>query len=235
VERRLPGEVYARAGYTHRTGVHGLAYEPLIPESGGAFYQGVNYLLGNTRSDRYDGFDIGLKRTFAKRFEWSIGYTRSRARTNSALEYNLENPIFGLQAPGPLAWDSPNRLRLWGWVPLPNRFLPRWLRFLTRQTTAAVLGEYRTGFPFNVVDQGGFLVGQPLSQRYPYYFTANLALERTFRAVHYLWAWRCGLDNLTGNPNPNSVENVMGSPQFLTFYRGPGRALDVRLRFLGRK
>jgi hypothetical protein len=235
VERRLPGGIYARAGYAHRTGVRGLVFEPLAPPPAEPFYGSVNYLLGNTRSDRYDGVDIGLKRTFAKQFEWSIGYTRSRARTNAAVDYNLENPIFALQAPGPLAWDSPNRLRLWGWAPLPNRFLPPRLRFLTRNTTVALLAEYRTGFPFNVVDQGGFLVGQPLSQRYPYYFTANLAIERAFRAMHYLWAWRCGLDNLTGSLNPNTVENVMGTPQFLTFYRGPGRAVDVRLRFLGRK
>jgi hypothetical protein len=235
VERKLPGEIYARAGYVRRTAVRGLVFAPLGPEPGEPLYQNLTYLLGNTRSDRYDGFDIGLKRTFAGQFEWSVGYTRSRARTNAAVEYDLENPIFAPQAQGPLAWDSPNRLRLWGWAPLPNRFLPPRLRFLTLHTTAALVAEYRTGFPFNVVDQGGFLVGQPMSQRYPYYFTANLALERTFRAMHYLWALRCGLDNLTGNPNPNTVENVVGTPQFLTFYRGPGREVDMRLRFLGRK
>jgi hypothetical protein len=235
VERKLPGEIYAKAGYTRRTGAHGLAFEPVLPAEGAPFYQGVNYLLGNTRQDRYDGFDVSFKRTFAKQFEWFIGYTRSRTRTNAAVEYSLENPIFALQAPGPLPWDSPNRVNLWGWAPLPNRFLPQWLRFATRHTTVALLAEYRTGFPFNVVDQGGFLVGQPLSTRYPHYFTANLAFERTFRAIHFLWAWRCGLDNLTNSPNPNVVENVIGTPQYLTFYRGPGRALNVRLRFLGRK
>ena len=78
-------------------------------------------------------------------------------------------------------------------------------------------------------------MGQPLSQRFPYYFNANLALERTFRAMHYLWAWRCGLDNLSGHLNPNAVANVVGTPQYRTFYRGPARAVDVRLRFLGRK
>lgn len=235
VERKLPGEIYAKAGYTRRTGVHGLAFEPSVPETGPMFYQGVNYILGNTRRDLYDGVDISLKRTFAKQFEWSVGYTRSRARTNAAVDYSLENPLFALQAPGPLAWDSPNRVHLWGWTPLPNRILPRRLRFLTRNTTAAMLLEYRTGFPFNVVDQGGFLVGQPESTRYPYYLTADLAFERRFRAVHALWAWRAGLDNLTDHRNPNEVENVIGTPQFLTFYRGPSRALVLRLRFLGRK
>jgi hypothetical protein len=235
VERKLPGEIHFKTGYTRRTGARGLVFQPLLPESGAMFYQNATYLLGNTRRDRYDAFDIALKRTFAKQFEWSIGYTRSRARTNAAVEYSLENPIFALQAPGPLAWDSPNRIRSWGWAPVPTSFLPEKLRILARNTTAALLVEYRTGFPFNVVNQAGFLVGSPLSMRYPAYFTANVALERQFRAIHYLWAWRCGMDNFTNSRNPNTVENTLGTPEFLTYYRGPGRAVNVRLRFLGRK
>ena len=235
VERKLRGEIYFKAGYTRRTGARGLVFEPLLPESGATFYQNATFLLSNTRRDRYDAFDIGLRRTFAKQFEWSLGYTRSRARTNAAVQYDLENPIFALQAPGPLAWDSPNRIRSWGWAPLPYHFLPDKLQVLVRNTTAALLVEYRTGFPFNVVDQAGFLVGSPLGMRYPGYFTANVALERQFRAMHYLWAWRCGMDNLTNSRNPNAVENTLGTPEFLTYYRGPGRAVNVRLRFLGRK
>ena len=50
---------------------------------------------------------------------------------------------------------------MWGWAPLPKRILPRSLRFLFTETTAAYLVEYRTGFPFNVVDEESFLVGRP--------------------------------------------------------------------------
>src|ERR1035438_1357926 len=107
----------------------------MVPEAGAMFYQGANFLLRNTRRDRYDGFDISLKRTFAKQYEWFVGYTRSRARTNTSVDYSLESPLFALQAPGPLAWDSPDRVHLWGWAPLPNRFLPRRLPFLLRNTT----------------------------------------------------------------------------------------------------
>ena len=41
-----------------------------------------------------------------------------------------------------------------GLGPAAHRFLPHSLRFLTRNTTAAYLVEYRTGFPFSVVDRG---------------------------------------------------------------------------------
>jgi hypothetical protein len=49
-----------------------------------------------------------------------------------------------------------------------------------------------------------------------------------------MWAWRFGFDNLTNNGNPNFVNNVFGTPQFLTYGRGQQRAFSVRLRFLGR-
>ena len=50
---------------------------------------------------------------------------------------------------------------MWGWAPVPATILPQRLRFASRNVTAAYLVEYRTGFPFNVVDQQGFLVGAP--------------------------------------------------------------------------
>jgi hypothetical protein len=63
----------------------------------------------------------------------------------------------------------------------------------------------------------------------------NLSLERRFRFLHYLWAWRLGLNNLTNSGNPNVVDNNIDSPRFLTYGRGQRRAVNVRLRFLGRR
>jgi hypothetical protein len=51
--------------------------------------------------------------------------------------------------------------------------------------------------------------------------------------VHSLWAWRFGFDNITNSLNPNYVNNVIGSPQFLAYGRGQARAFNVRLKFLG--
>jgi hypothetical protein len=118
---------------------------------------------------------------------------------------------------------------------VPRGVLPRRLQFASRSLTASYLVEYRTGFPFSVVNQQDFLIGSPDSVRYPAYFSANLHLEKQFRAIHYLWAWRFGVDNLTNNGNPNTVNNVLGTPLFRTYGRGQARAFSVRLRFLGRK
>ena len=235
LERKLPFDFYAKAGYTWRQGERGFAFDTPSPQSGPMFYDGAVFQLSNTRRDRYDAVDFAVRRTFAGQYEWFLGYTRSSTRSNQAVDYNLENPVFAPQMPGPFVWDTPNRLHMWGWAPMPKRLLPRPFEFILRNTTAAYLVEYRTGFPFSVVDQEGFLVGSPNSRRYPYYFNVNLHFERRFRALHYLWAWRFGYNNLTGNLNPNVVENIEGSPKFLTYGRGQARAFSVRLRLLGRK
>ena len=235
VERKLPRQYYLKAGYMRRQGERGFSFYPTFPVSQENFYQGVTYLLENKRREYYDAVDVSLRHTFASKFEWFAGYTRSSARSNAAVDYSLENPIFGPQGPGPLPWNTPNRFHTWGWAPLPNTFLPQRLKFLTRNTSVAYLVEYRTGFPFSVVSEQGFMVGDPNSMRFPGYFDINLSLERRFTAIHYLWAWRFGFNNLTNNPNPNVVNNVIGTPEYLTFTRGQVRAFNVRLRFLGHR
>ncbi|MBV8728276.1 MAG: TonB-dependent receptor, partial [Acidobacteriia bacterium] len=235
VERKLPFSLFGRAGYVHRAGGDGFTFTPSNPMGALAQTGRVTYWLNNSAHDRYDAFELNIRRTFAGRFEWFAGYTRSSTRTSAAVNYSLENPVFALEAPGPYPWDTPNRFHMWGWAPLPNRILPRALRFVTHETSAVYLVEYRTGFPFSVLDQNGFLVGNPNGARLPAYFDINLDFERKFRALHYLWAWRFGFNNLTNNGNPNYVNNVIGTPQFLTYGRGQARAFNVRLKFLGRR
>ena len=234
IEQKLPREFYLKSGYMRRAG-RGFTFSPMAPQVADSFDSGAAFQLTNNRRERYDAWDISLRHTFAGRYEWFAGYTRSSARSNAAVDFNIENPIFAVQGPGPYAWDTPNRFHMWGWAPLPNRFLPSALRFVTRNTSAAYLVEYRTGFPFGVVNEEGFLIGQPNSVRYPDYFNINLHLERKFRVLHYLWAWRFGFNNITNNGNPNSVNNVLGTPHFMGYARGQSRAFSVRLRLLGRK
>jgi len=235
VEQKLPHGFYLRSGFTHRAGIHGLIFEPPASAVASGFEQGAIFQLSNARRDTYNAADISVRHTFAARFEWFAGYTRSSAHSNAAVQYSLQNPIFGPQAPGPYPWDATNRFHTWGWTPLPVHFLPKRLQFLMRNTSAQYLVEYRTGFPFSMVDEEGFLVGPPDSRRLPYYFNINLAFERQFRALHYLWAWRLGVMNLSDNGNPNTVNNITGTPQFLTYGHGQARAFNVRLRLLGRK
>jgi hypothetical protein len=235
LERKLPFEFYGKASYTGRVGQNGFTFAPPQAIGGGATVPvGGAYHLRNWRDDRYDALELTVRRTFKGKFEWVGGYTRSSARTDAAVDYSLENPIFARQGPGRLPWDTPNRFLTWGWAPFPKSIVPPALSFLTRDTDVAYLVEYRTGFPFSVVNEEGFLVGNPDGRRLPSYFDVNLHFERRFRFLHYLWAWRFGLNNLTNNGNPNVVNNNIDSSNFLTYGRGQRRAFNVRLRFMGR-
>jgi hypothetical protein len=193
------------------------------------------YALRNWRNDRYDAFELTLRRTFAAQYEWFAGYTRSSARSDAVLDFSLENPIFAAQSRGPFPWDVPHRFLTWGWAPVPRNPWPGWLRRIIGETNLSYLVEYRTGFPFNVVTEEASLVGAPNAHRFPSNFNVNLHLERRFRLMHYIWAWRFGINNVTGSLNPNTVNNIIGSPGFLTYGRGQPRAFSVRLRFLGRR
>src|SRR5262249_12017981 len=94
VERKLPFEFFGKASYTRRSGGRGFVFDTTEPQSGPTFYDGAVFQLRNHRRDRYDAFDIALRRTFAGQFEWFLGYTRSRSRNSAAIDYSLENPIF---------------------------------------------------------------------------------------------------------------------------------------------
>lgn len=114
-----------------RTGTRGFTF---VPSSPAALAKAGNvvYWLANSLEDRYDAVEFNVRRTFAGGFEWFAGYARSDARSNAAVNYSLENPIFALQVPGPYPWDAPKRFPYVGLGPLLNRALPRSVRFITR-------------------------------------------------------------------------------------------------------
>jgi hypothetical protein len=121
-------------------------------------------------------------------------------------------------------WDAPNRFL--GWASVPT---PLW------EILFSCLLEYRTGYPFSVVNQQQFLIGAADSRRFPDYASLNIGLEKKFRFRGYLFAVRGSAINVTGRANPNVVVNNVDAPNFLAFTGGQGRAFTGRLRFIGKK
>ena len=156
-------------------------------------------------------------------------YTRSHARSNQALDFNVDSPILAAQQPGPYLWDTPNRFLSWGYLPFFR--LPT-----VHQLEVAYSMEARTGFPFNEFTDQQELIGTPSSHRYPDYFSLNLQLEKRFHLLGYYLALRGGFDNITGRCNPYVVNAIIDSthPE-PTFTACQGRAFTSRIRLLGRK
>lgn len=203
-----------------RDGRRGFAYE----DDGTPGRPGAVFVLLNHRRDRYRSAELYLRHSFNESAEIFGSYTRSTARTNEALDPVLGGLLFSAQKSGPLAWDAPNRLVAWGWTPLPI-----WKLFFS------YFFEYRTGFPFNVVNQQLQIVGAPGRRRYPDYLSLNVGVEKAFRFRGYAFAARVASVNVTGRKNPDTVVNNIAAPNFLTFAGGQRRSFTLRLRFVGRK
>jgi hypothetical protein len=179
--------------------------------------------LRDGKRDRYDALHLTLRWTLRETHPLFASYVRSRARSTAVLDFTPDTLLFGAQAGGPLPWDTPHRALLWGWMPLPKRFL------------LAYALEGRNGYPFLVVTGEHRLAEPPNRRRLPTYFSLNLHLERRFHLFGLQWAVRVGFNNVTNHPNPSTVNNNVDSPQFLTPGGAESRSFIGRLRLLGRK
>jgi len=219
LEHKLPGEIYLDAEFLQKRGHDVFAYfnsSQIIQETAG-------FQLLNDRQDRYEAFQITLRHAFKGNYAVLAAYTRSRAHSNAVLDPGIDNPVFGRQAGGPLPWDAPNHFISWGWMPLVKKF------------DFAYSLEWRSGFPFSVVNEQQRLVGDLNSHRFPDYFTLNTHVERRFTLFSYYLALRAGFNNITNRQNPTVVNNNVDSPQFLTFGGTQHRVFTGRIRFIGRK
>jgi hypothetical protein len=60
---------------------------------------GGNFKLQNTREDRYNAFQLTLRRSFRQRYSVMGSYTRSNTHSNQALDFNVDAPILGRVLP----------------------------------------------------------------------------------------------------------------------------------------
>jgi hypothetical protein len=215
LEQKLPAQLFLKTEFMRRSGIHGFVFDT-PPGS-------TDFLLQNSREDTYYSFKIDLRRTFRQRYVLTGSYTRSGAHSNQVLDYSLDNLVISRQVAGPYPWDAPNRFISWGILPLAKGF------------DFAYSLEARSGFPFPILNQQQQLVLPPGKYRFDKYFTLNPHIEKRFHALGFYWALRGGFDNITNHQNAYVVNNILGSPQYLTFSNFDRRAFTARIRFLGRK
>ncbi|MCU1242999.1 MAG: hypothetical protein JWO71_3725 [Candidatus Acidoferrum typicum] len=202
-----------------RNGYHGFVYVDQNPGAAGG-----TFLLQDTRKDRYRSASLTLRHIFSEDTQVFGAYTRSRAHSNQVLNPGLGSIFFAAQQSAPLAWDAPNRFLTWGWTPTHI-----W------KTQFSYFFEYRTGYPYSIVNLQQQLVGPPNASRFPDYVNVNVALERKFAFRGYLWAARIEMVNAFNHKNPNTVVNNVDAPNFGQLSGGQRRAFTARVRFAGRK
>jgi len=219
LEQKLPAAVYLTVSFMQKWTDHEFSYvlqNPLSTLFG-------TYLLENSRQDHYFAVNFSARHTFSKGYTLFGSYTHSPARTDAVLDYFPTLSILGPQGSGPLPWDTPNQVLSWGWLPIPKM-----KRFDFVYTV-----QWRTGFPFTSVDANRRIVGAPDSMRFPDYLSISPGIELRFHLHKYYFGLRGVLENATNHKNPVVVNNVIASPQYLTFSEFQGRALTARLRLIG--
>ena len=217
-DEKIQDQTFFGASFLLRESRDGFAWETVSSPSQ------VTLLLQNNRDDRYIAGEAWVRRAFGEKAQIELDYTRSRASSNEVLDPNLAQLILAPQQGGPLLWDAPNRFVSSGWAPVPF-----WGLLLSGFV------EYRTGFPFSVVNEQQQLVGAPNRMRFPGYFSLNLGLEKRFKFRGHEWAARLTAVNATGHNNPDTVVNVEEAPNFLAMSGGQHRAFTVRVRLVTQK
>jgi len=228
LEQKLPAAIYLKAEFLERRGTRGFVYNTLNSTPG-------DFILENTRDDRYDAFQLAVRHNFRETYMIMGSYTRSSARSNQVLDFNVDNNLLSPQQPGPYPWDTPNRFLTWGYLPFFK--LP-----IFHQLEIAYSAEARTGFPFAEFNDQQELISPPGAGRFPDYLSLNLQLEKRFHFLGYYLALRGGFDNITGRCNPYVVNSIIvNSPipslnhPAPTFSACESRAFTSRIRLLGRK
>ncbi|MCW5979454.1 MAG: TonB-dependent receptor [Bryobacteraceae bacterium] len=233
LEREWTAGVHTRLEYLRKRGRYGFTYvnrftgQEYVPSELAGQFDNMNfdaiYALTNDRRDAYDSVQVTLRHVIRRQWEWMVSYTRSHARSNAVVDATIDDPVVTTFNTGPMPWDSPNRVISWGYLPT---FWKKW--------AIAYMVEYRTGFPFSILNDEAAVVGGVNAQRFPIYFEPNLHLERRFEFRKQLWAFRMGCNNVTNHRNPTVVNNNASSDRYLQFYGGVDRSFNFRIRWLGK-
>jgi hypothetical protein len=228
LERKLPAAIYLKAEFLEKRGYDGLDYvdDGLVISPSGLPSSGL-FTLQNDRRDKYDGFTLSFRHTFQEHYPLFFSYTRSRARSNAVLDSTLDMPLYSPQLPGPLPWDSSNRVQFWGAAP----FRLPWIHALELEYSF----DWRTGYPYNFINVEQQLVGLPGQVRFPDFASLNLHVEKRFHLFGLEWALRGGFNNITNRQDPLTVNNNIDSPAFGAVGNFQHRSFTGRIRFLGRK
>jgi len=220
IEQKFPLEIYGGLEYLQKKGINGFIFQNLntAPNFSG------NYVLTNTREDRYRSVQVTARKHFRGDYNVFGSYTHAYAHSNAVVDYSLKNPTFSMQMAGPLPWDVPHRVISWGWFPTPFK-----------RIDLVYSLDYRTGFPWTAVNQNQQIVGAPYSHRIPAFFSFSPGLEWRFNFRGYALALRGVAENVTDRKNPAFVNTNVDSPYYGTYGGFGGRAFTARIRFLGRK
>lgn len=169
-------------------------------------------VLSPTGRVSYTALELTAKLILPKNQPFYISYVRSKTRgdLNDFSSYfgDFGYPLIRPNQFSRLPTDVPNRLLAWGNIVLP------------RKITLSPILEWRSGFPYSIVDQNQRFVGtrNAVGQSFPPFFSLDAELSKDFQLTKK-YAVRLSVKgfNLTDHFNPRNVRNNLGDPFFGSF------------------
>jgi len=224
VDHELSSRFLLRLGYEERQTRHEFFVEPVNLTDGSGLL-----VLENDGKSSYREFQVVARGRLQENRNLYLAYVRSdsRGELNDFNTYfgNLRHPVIRPNENGPQNFDTPNRLLFWGDIGLPRKFV----------LTPVV--EWRSGFPFSVIDENQNFVGpRNAGGRFPSLATFDLLITKgvaiPFRGKKYRGRIGLTVFNITNHWNPRDVQNNIDSLNFGTFYNSPYRSFRTKFELV---
>lgn len=182
--------------------------------------------LSSRGRSRSRNLEVTVGRQLSREGQVTVSYVRSEARGDlndfGSLFGTVRDPVVRPNEFSRQPFDAPNRVLAWGVINLPWRI------------SLAPTLEYRTGFPYSVVEEGQQVVGvRNEGGRLPAVFTLDLSATTQIRLTRSRRA-RVGLQffNLTNHFNPRDVQNNIASGRLGEFANSVDRQVRLKFAFL---
>ena len=207
VDQTVNSRLSVRANYSHSRTTNLYIVEPRSDSFGRNAI-----VLGPSGRMSYDALELTARFVVTKKQPVYVSYVRSRSvgDLNELNSYfgDFASPIIRPNQYSNLGTSVPNRLLAWGSIALP------------RKIEISPILEWRTGFPFSILDQVQNYVGlrNAGNHRFPNFFSLDAELSKEF-SLTKKYGFRISVRgfNLTDHFNPRNVRNNLRDPQFGAF------------------
>lgn len=224
VDREVNDRLLVRVGYEQRETKRDFLLNPFLEANQTS---GI-YQLGNGGSSSYREILVMSRVRLQKNRDLFFSYTRNRSvgdlNTFGSFGGNVINPILRKNEYSRLNFDAPNRFLFWGEFGLPFGI------------NLSPVIDWRTGFPYSVIDQNQNFVGRRnADNRFPDFFSADVQIFKDikvgFRGKEYKLRAGVKFFNVTNHFNPRDIQNNLNSSDFGTFYNSVSRKMRFKFEF----
>jgi hypothetical protein len=215
-EHRLTASWSVHASVLERRGSNELMVDPIRTAAG------AQLLLESDGSSLYRDAEVGVHFTHAPGFDINATYVRSSSQGDLNPFSNFFGtvlwPIVGTDAYGPSSADVPHRLLVRG-------------RLSTGRWLMLEIMDWRSGFPYSVVNESLDFVGSRNANRFEDTMRVELGAERRVHVGRFRPWVGLRVNNPFNTFSPSDVQNNLASPAFGTFYNSEYRRWRLIIRF----